>query len=144
MSSFNSRRRPGRPAVSSRLRLRTRAVDGCLVVKVGGEVDLASAPTLQDHLLGHIGLGEPCLVVDLSEVDFMDSTGLSALVVAYRQAGEVGSSLRVAAAQPTVRRVLEITKLDVLLEHHDDVADAVAAALASRDTGSTESSAPSV
>jgi len=101
---------------------------------------MASAPTLRDHLLGHVGLGEPCLVVDLSEVDFMDSTGLYALVVAYRQAREVGSSLCVARAQPAVRRVLEITKLDVLLEHHDDVADAVAWVSASRDPGSAEPS----
>ncbi|MGH8825718.1 MAG: STAS domain-containing protein [Jiangellaceae bacterium] len=128
--------------MSNRLRLRTRTVDGCLVVEVGGEVDMTSAPTLRDHLLGHIGLGEPCLVVDLSDVEFMDSTGLSALVVAYRQGGEVGSSLRLAGAQPPVRRVLEITHLDVLLEHHDDVADAVAAVLADRDPGPTKSSAP--
>jgi anti-sigma B factor antagonist len=133
-----------RPTVSRRLRLRTRTVDGCLVVEVGGEVDMTSAPTLRDHLLGHIGLGEPCVVVDLSEVDFVDSTGLSALVVAYRQAQEVGSSLLVAGAQPSVRRVLEITQLDVLLEHRDDVADAVAAAEASRDPGPTGPLAPSV
>jgi len=143
MSSSISRRRPGRLAVSSRLRLRTRTVDGCLVVEVGGEVDVTSAPTLRDHLLGHIGLGEPCLVVDLSEVEFMDSTGLSALLVAYRQAVELGSSLLIAGAKPAVRRVLEITKLDVLLEHHDDVADAVAGAAASRDPGSAEPS-PSI
>jgi anti-sigma B factor antagonist len=132
------------PVVSSRLRLRTRAVDGCLVVEVGGEVDMTSAPTLRDHLLDHIGLGESCVVVDLSGVEFMDSTGLSALVVAYRQAGEIGSSVVVAGAQPAVRRVLEITQLDVLLEHQDDVADAVAAARASRDPGPAEPYAPTV
>jgi anti-sigma B factor antagonist len=128
-------------AVSSRLRLRTRTVDGCLVVEVGGEVDMSSAPTLRDHLLGHIVFGEPCVVVDLSDVGFMDSTGLSALVVAYRQAGEVGSSLFLAGAQPAIRRLLKITQLDALLEHRDDVADAVAAAQASRDRGPTEPTA---
>jgi anti-sigma B factor antagonist len=132
------------PVVSSQLRLRTRTVDGCLVVEVGGEVDMTSAPTLRDHLLDHIGLGEPCVVVDLSEVEFMDSTGLSALVMAYRQAGEIGSSVVVAGAQPAVRRVLEITQLDVLLEHQDDVADAVATARASRDPGPAEPYAPTV
>jgi anti-sigma B factor antagonist len=113
-------------------------------VEVGGEVDMTSAPTLRDHLLGHIGLGEPCVVVDLSGVEFMDSTGLSALVVAYRQADEIGSSVVVAGAQPAVRRVLEITQLDVLLEHQDDVADAVAAVRASRDPGPSEPFAPTV
>ena len=105
---------------------------------------MTSAPTLRDHLLGHIGLGEPCVVVDLSKVEFMDSTGLSALVVAYRQAVEVGSSLLIAGAQPSVRRVLKITQLDVLLEHRDDVADAVAAAEASREPGPAEPFTPSV
>ena len=105
---------------------------------------MTSAPTLRDHLLGHIGLGEPCVIVDLSKVDFMDSTGLSALVVAYRQANEVGSSVLVAGAQPSVRRVLEITQLDALLEHRDDVADTVAAVRAGRDPGSTEPFAPTV
>ena len=105
---------------------------------------MTSAPTLRDHLLGHLGVGEPCVVVDLSEVDFMDSTGLSALVVAYRQAGEIGSSVVVAGAQPAVRRVLEITQLDLLLEHRDHVADAVATARASRDPGPSEPFAPSV
>lgn len=130
----------GKPAVSSRFRVHDSSREDCLVVAVSGEVDLSTAPTLRDHLLDRVELGERRLVVDLSDVGFLDSTGLGVLVMAYRAATQAGGGMVVACARPPVRRVLKITRLDVLLDHHSDLAGAVAAASATRD-GSAESPA---
>ncbi|MGH8774114.1 MAG: STAS domain-containing protein [Jiangellaceae bacterium] len=126
--------------MSARFRLRDSRIEGCLVVAVSGDVDLTTAPVLRDHLLDRIELGERRLMVDLAEVGFLDSTGLSALVVAYHAATETRGALVVARARPPVRRVLEITRLDVLLDHHDDLSDAVAAVATAHDSDSSQPS----
>jgi len=62
------------------LRLRTRQVGGAIVVEVGGEVELHSAPQLREELLRVCEAEKPCIVVDLSGVSFIDSTGLGVLI----------------------------------------------------------------
>ncbi len=106
---------------------------GCLVVHGAGEVDMANAEVLQHYLLDHIDRGFVHVVVDLSDVEFIDSTGLGALVAAWRRSKERGGSLRVAGATGNVQAVLEITELDVVLDRHERVSEAVATAVAERD-----------
>jgi anti-sigma B factor antagonist len=93
--------------------------NGCTVVEVEGEVDLATAPTLQDALVEAIAAEPTEVVVDLSGVTFMDSTGLAALVRAHQRAAERGGSMRLVGASKGVRRILDLTGLDRVLEIHD-------------------------
>jgi anti-sigma B factor antagonist len=121
----------GLVAMSAQLEFHTQDLRGCAIGRPAGEIDLSNAQHLEERLCELIAHSH--VVVDLSRVTFLDSTGLSAMIVAYRKGQVEGHSLRLAAAQGTVRRVLEITQLDVVLEHHDDVGDAVEAALSEYD-----------
>ena len=105
-------------------------VEGIPVLHLAGEIDLAAAPALRDRLVAlaqqlAAGGGAPGVVLDLDQVSFIDSTGLSVLVAAHSRLGESGRQLRVAAAPPRVRRVLELTGLDGLLLLYADVPSAL-------------------
>jgi anti-sigma B factor antagonist len=99
---------------------------GRTVVHLDGELDAYTAPRLAaclDDLRRQAGGGAGAVVVDLTRVTFVDSTGLGVLVTAHRAAG--GGSLQVVAPDPRVRRVFEMTSLDRLLTIRDSLADAL-------------------
>lgn len=86
------------------------------VVRVTGEVDLSTAPHLESELVALAdsearGEGGRVITVDLAETDFLDSTGLHALVVAVRCARKHGSDLIVRNPSRPVARVLELSGL---------------------------------
>lgn len=117
--------------MAANLEFNAQDLGGCVIGRPSGEVDLSNANTFEGKLCGLVEHDH--LVVDLSRVHFLDSTGLSAMIVAYRKGQGLGHSLRLAGAHGPVRRVLEITQLDTVLEHHDDLGDAVEAALTEHD-----------
>ena len=86
--------------------------DGCTVVAVKGEVDLATAPTLKNRLLDLVTAGSREIVVDLSSTDFLDSTGLGAVVAAFKRVRAHDGNLTLVATTARVKRVFEITNLD--------------------------------
>lgn len=86
--------------------------NGCTVVAVKGEVDLATAPTLKNRLLELVASGSREIVVDLTATDFLDSTGLGAVVAAYKRVRAHDGNLRLVATAARVKRVFEITNLD--------------------------------
>jgi anti-sigma B factor antagonist len=69
--------------------------------------------------------GRVHLLVDLSEVGFLDSSGLGALVRAMTNSQKEGGQTKLVHAGPQVRRLLEMTKLDSVFEIHDDLEKAV-------------------
>jgi anti-anti-sigma factor len=101
-----------------------RAENGTAIVTVQGEVDMASAPQLQ-AALEDTQRGGDALVVDMSEVGFLGSAGLSVLLV-ISEAAAPGAGLRVVVSD-AVRRPIELTGLDKLLSVHESLADALAA-----------------
>jgi len=84
------------------------------VVKVAGELDMSTAPDLSDVLDGLVA--EPKVVVDLAELEFIDSTGLSALLGAHRAMQARGGVLELRSPQPMVVSVVETTGLDAVFE----------------------------
>ncbi len=93
------------------LRLRVGTQGEATVVEIGGEIDLHVAPRLRAELL-RAGEGDsPRVVVDLSEVSFLDSTGIGVLVGALKRVREKGGALNFCGVQSRVRRVFEITGL---------------------------------
>jgi anti-sigma B factor antagonist len=67
------------------LSLATRSVSDHLVLEIGGEIDVYTAPRLRERLLEMVNSGEKHIVVDLGRVEFLDSTGLGVLVGAHRR-----------------------------------------------------------
>jgi anti-sigma B factor antagonist len=102
------------------------------VVHVAGEIDVTSAAVLRDALEALIADGHRCLTLDLTDVTFMDSTGLGIVVGRLKRLTRHGGTLTVAAAHERVVRVFTITGLDQLLQIHPDLESAVRAAEATR------------
>lgn len=95
------------------------------VVRVTGEIDVATAPELRGHLVDHEGADEAVVVVDLSGVTFLDSTALGVLVGSYRRLTDGGGSLRLVVTEPRILKVLEITDLLSVFPIFDTVDGAV-------------------
>src|SRR5947208_12473988 len=81
------------------LSLSTRAVGDHTVLEVGGEVDVYTAPRLRERLIELVDGGAKHVVVDLSRVEFLDSTGLGVLVGALKRLRAVDGSLGLVCAQ---------------------------------------------
>ncbi len=84
-------------------------VDDHAVVTVRGELDLATAPTVLTEVLGTLAPPVTDVVVDLRDVSFLDSSGLGALIAAYRGCVECGTTLTLESVPNHARRVIEIT-----------------------------------
>jgi anti-sigma B factor antagonist len=108
------------------LTVSTREESGRTVVAAAGEVDVYTAPTLDAELTRAVDSGATAVVVDLSGVDFLDSTGLSVLVKALERLRERDGSLAVVVAAERVAKVFRITGLDEMLSLHASLADALA------------------
>jgi anti-sigma B factor antagonist len=98
------------------------------VVRARGEVDLATSPRLRSALVDAAGPGPCDLVIDLSSVELIDSTGLGVLVGALRRARQTRSRLVLAGVGGQVEDVFALTGLDAIFDRAPSVADVVAAA----------------
>ena len=96
------------------------------ILAVNGEVDVYSAPELKDKISELIQSGQTTLIVDLSGVAFLDSTGLGALVEARSATSEAGGSLPIVCSQDRILKLFTITGLDGVFSIHPDVGAAVA------------------
>ncbi|MGA5147713.1 STAS domain-containing protein [Streptomyces griseoincarnatus] len=97
------------------------------VIVVTGDVDLHTAPVLRAEALTAMTRGARHLVLDMAEVDFVDSTGLTTLIVLLHATEKAGGSVRVARVPERLERMVTMTGIAELLPMHDTVADALAA-----------------
>ncbi len=93
------------------LSVTSRPSGGRTVVQVAGEIDVYTAPTLREELAGLIDAEHADVVIDLSAVSFMDSTGLGVLVGALKKVKTLGGDLRLVIDQEKVLKVFRITAL---------------------------------
>jgi anti-sigma B factor antagonist len=98
--------------------------DGAVVVALAGELDVYNAPQLRTALLAECAAAPDKLVVDLAEVEFIDSTALGVLIEARRKLGR-DDAFVLASPGAETRRALQISGLD----QHFAVRDSVDAAL---------------
>ena len=85
--------------------------DGSVIVALRVDLDIASASAVRERLLGLLRPGASRLVIDMSAVRHADASGLAVLVSTQRRAVSLGGTLRLAALQPEVARVLTVTGL---------------------------------
>jgi anti-anti-sigma factor len=90
--------------------------NGTPIVRVAGEVDMDTAPRLEQRLLQLAHDGAPLITVDLAELDFIDSTGLHALVVALKELRAYGGDLVLRSPSPSTARVLELSGLSTVVK----------------------------
>lgn len=101
--------------------------DAPIVVTVRGNLDIDSAPVLTTTLDQVLDVPTPRVVVDLAEVDFCDSTGLSAFVLGHNRAIAGGGWLRLAAPNRFLADLLETVGLTTRMGVYPTVAEALAA-----------------
>lgn len=99
----------------------TQRVGGAIVVKATGEVDVFTAPQLREALASAVDGDRRQVVVDLEEVDFLDSTGLAVLVFGLKRVRERGGDLSVVCRHEQILKVLTITGLSKILAVHDSL-----------------------
>jgi len=85
---------------------------GAHVICVRGEIHVTTAPQFAEHLTSAIESGKTALVIDMSGVEFIDSTGLSVLLNGLRLIGQRRGHLALVCTNPTVLRLFQITNLD--------------------------------
>jgi len=90
------------------------AREGGSDVHLVGELDLFTAPLLREGLLRLLDDGTGDLTLDMSRLSFIDSTGLSVLVGAYKLAQQNGRGIVLRGPRPSARKVLEISGLDTV------------------------------
>lgn len=100
------------------------------LITLSGALDAQTAPQLKQAFTDIIRDGRQDIVLDLGGVDFMDSSGLGAIVGAYKQVRIGKGDLRIASLQPAVRKVFELTRLDRVFKIFGDANEAIAASQA--------------
>lgn len=104
-----------------------RELDGVTVVAPRGPIDVSRALELRDVLAGPVGEPGRCVLIDLSEVTLVDSSGVGILVTAHRQAEAAGATFALAGAVGPVGRVFELTRTNKLLRIYASVDEGLAA-----------------
>jgi anti-sigma B factor antagonist len=100
--------------------------EGRLILALEGEIDLEQAGAVRRALLDALKKRRTVLV-DLSAVTYIDSSGIASLVEGLQVAKKQKSELALVAVSQRVRRVLELARLDKVFEIHPDLASATAA-----------------
>jgi anti-sigma B factor antagonist len=116
--------------IPAQFEVTTEEQDGVRVIAVRGELDLNTAPELEAPLNDALA-GSPPIVVNLSDCEFIDSTGVALLVRAWQQVSDNGarSDSRFAICCPNsqVARLLKITGVETTIPLHENLDDALAA-----------------
>jgi anti-sigma B factor antagonist len=94
------------------------------IIEVRGEVDLYSSPRLREPIVAATRAKAPRIVVDLSGVAYMDSSGVATLVEGLQFSRRYGGAFRLAGLTPGVRQVFQFAKLDKVFEIFPDAASA--------------------
>lgn len=95
------------------------------VVELGGELDLASHPKLEDALAPALESGAELVVLDLGQLEFMDVAGLRALVRSKGRAAAAGKQLVLAAPGPPIWRLLSLTGQEQAFQVYGSVVEAL-------------------
>ncbi len=101
---------------SEQLEIFTETIDDATIVRPVGDIDLSGAPALRQQLKQDQAAGPGSVIVDLSEVHYMDSSGLATLVEAMQTARKNQGKLVICALQEKVRSIFEIARLDMVFK----------------------------
>ena len=120
-------RRSGTGGGGTSFEVTGRVVRGTRIVSLVGDVDLAAAVEVRAHLDAAVAPSAPRVVVDMTRVDFVDSSFLHSLTRTWRQARAAGGEIAVVCSDPGIRRLLEVFGLTRRIRIFDELGQAVAA-----------------
>lgn len=102
-------------------------IEGGIILKIEGEVDLIHSPQFRIELMQVLDDGVDRLIIDLSGVPFMDSSGVATLVEALQVQRKKTSKLVLCNLQQKVRSIFDISRLDMVFTITDDIDSAILA-----------------
>ncbi|WP_432029892.1 STAS domain-containing protein [Streptomyces sp. 1222.5] len=108
-----------------RLTTEHHTTDGVRIVTAHGEIDNSVTDLFSQALQPEAGALSPRIVADLSGITFMDSSGINVLITAHRHVSEAQGWLRIAGAQPSVERLLQLVGVDTVISCHPTVQQAL-------------------
>jgi anti-sigma B factor antagonist len=109
------------------LSIASREVDGVTVLDLSGRITLGEGSVqLRDAIRDLIGKGQKSILLNLSEVNYIDSSGLGELVSAYTTARNQGAALKLLGLSKKVNDLLQLTKLYTVFDIYDDEASGIA------------------
>ncbi len=100
----------------------------CSVFHIKGDVDLFNSDVLRDALMRDLEGQKKSIILDLTETDYMDSTGIGVIVAAWNKARSVNRDLMLASVSESIRRVLGLMQIDAhvrVFEHQDQAVASV-------------------
>jgi anti-anti-sigma factor len=101
---------------------------GAVRIALRGELDLAHAYTFDEELRGVEATRPTCVVIDLRELDFLDSCGLARLLAARRRARKAGHRLLLIKGRPTIQRLFVLSAVDEAFEQVSELPAALSRA----------------
>ena len=109
------------------LAIASREVDGVIVLDLSGRITLGEGSVqLRDSIRDLIGKGQRRILLDLGDVNYIDSSGLGELVSAYTSARNQGATVKLLKLTKKVHDLLQLTKLYTVFDVKDDEASAIA------------------
>lgn len=109
------------------MELSTRTTEQALVVDLSGKLDTQTSGAAMEQLQQHLDSGEENLLVNLSGLEFVSSSGLRVILRAAKQVKANGGKMKVCGARGVVKEVLEISGFDSLLDLHAEEEQALSA-----------------
>ena len=94
----------------------------CSVFHITGDVDLYNSDLLKDALLQHLDSVGKSIILDLTHTDYLDSTGIGAIVAAWNKAKVINQQVMLSSVSESIRRVLSVMQIDAhiqIFEHTD-------------------------
>jgi anti-sigma B factor antagonist len=108
------------------MKFKTRQVDGVTILDLSGRITLGEGSvTLRDAVKDVLSKGSKHILLNLKDVDYIDSSGLGELVSAYTSVKNQGGELKLLHLTDKVQDLLQITKLYTVFDVHDDEAHAI-------------------
>jgi anti-sigma B factor antagonist len=95
-----------------------------IVLKLNGKLNATAVNALKGKVDSLMEQNKKLLVLDMSQIEFVDSSGLGCLVACFRKASKLGGDIKLAKVQDSVKSLFELTRLHRLFEIHDDVMSA--------------------
>ncbi|HEY2489696.1 MAG TPA: STAS domain-containing protein [Streptosporangiaceae bacterium] len=95
--------------------------DQQVVITLPAEIDMTNSPRLREALLAVISRQPAAVVADMTATTFCDSSGMHAIVTAYRQAVAADADLRLVISHPAPRRVFELSGVDTIVSIYPDL-----------------------
>lgn len=101
------------------MQINIRQVDNAIILDVDGNVDLQNSPAMRKALLENLKL-TPCVIVNLREVPYIDSSGIASLVEGLKRSHDLKNRLVLVGLSPMAHKVLDLTRLTPLFEIHEN------------------------